>query len=271
MPEGKNQKRKRHRSRKSEVNGSLSGDADLKKGVDSESKNRTKVENADSQRSKRRDLMNMSETQDRKKARNSEVKRSVSDNTGQKSDTECNTGKRKKSVSVESRNSKGRAAFISQQSKNQTPTMKGKKKAKGSKDKGKAFRSSLHTSTTDIDVSGTSEPPWSYSTKTKEKKEKNTGQSKNSATKEFERLPGSQLITTVKGSSSVEVINVDEFSPNKEASLGAKGIVDDLMRRDDNFKYPRRMLGETTFPEVDDTLRTYEKENITGCILTNPL
>lgn len=141
VPEGKNQKRKRHRSRKSEVNGSLSGDADLKKGVDSESKNRTKVENVDSQRSKRRDPMNMSETQDRKKARNSEVKRSVSGNTGQKSNTECNTGKRKKSVSVESRNSKGRAAFISQQSKNQTPTMKGKKKAKGSKDKGKAFRS----------------------------------------------------------------------------------------------------------------------------------
>lgn len=84
-------------------------------------------------------------------------------------------------------------------------------------------------------------------------------------------MPGSQLITTVKGNSSVEVINMDEFSPNKEASLGAKGIVDDLMRRDDNFKYPRRMLGETTFPEVDDTLRTYEKENITGCILTDPL
>lgn len=174
-------------------------------------------------------------------------------------------------MSVESRNSKGRAAFISQQSKNQTPTMKGKKKAKGSKDKGKAFRSSLHTSTKDIDVSGTSEPPWSYSTKTKEKKEKNTGQSKNSAMKEFEHLPGSQLITTVKGSSSVQVINVDEFSPNKEASLGAKGIVDDLMCRNNNFKYPRRMLGETTFPEVDDTLRTYEKENITGCILTDPL
>lgn len=84
-------------------------------------------------------------------------------------------------------------------------------------------------------------------------------------------MPGSQLITTVKGNSSVEVINMDEFSPNKEASLGAKGIVDDLMRCDDNFKYPRRMLGETTFPEVDDTLRTYEKENITGCILTDPL
>ena len=112
VPEGKNQKRKRHRSRKSEVNGSLSGDADLKKGVDSESKNRTKVENVDSQCSKRRDPMYvsdpmyMSETQDRKKARNSEVKRSVSGNMGQKSNTECNTGKRKKSVSVESRNSK---------------------------------------------------------------------------------------------------------------------------------------------------------------------
>ena len=59
-------------------------------------------------------------------------------------------------------------------------------------------------------------------------------------TKEFECLPGSQLIGTVKGTSSVQVINVDEFSPNKEASLGARGIVDDLMRRDHNFKYPRQ-------------------------------
>ena len=67
------------------------------------------------------------------------------------------------------------------------------------------------------------------------------------------------------------MINVDEFSPDKEASLGAREIVDDLMRRDDNFKYPRRILGETTYPEVDDTLRTYEKENITGCTLTDPL
>ena len=75
----------------------------------------------------------------------------------------------------------------------------------------------------------------------------------------------------MKGSSSVDVINVDDSSPDKEASLGARGIVDDLMHRDDNFKYPRLILGETTFPEVDDTLRTYEKENITDCTLTDPL
>ena len=259
VTEGKNQKRKRHRNRKSEVKGS--GDADLKKGVDSDCKNRTKVENVTSQRSKRRDPMNMSETQDRKKARNSQVKRSVSGNTGQKSDAECKSRKRKKSLSVESRSSKGRAS-LSQQSKNQASTMK-------AKDKGKAFRSSLHTSTTSTDVSGTSEPSWSYSTTTKEKKDKNTGQSKNSATKEFERLPGSQLIGTVKGSSSVDVINLDDFSPDKEASLGARGIVDDLMHRDNNFKYPRRILGEKTFPEVDDTLRTYEKENVTGSVPFN--
>ena len=93
----------------------------------------------------------------------------------------------------------------------------------------------------------------------------------NSATKEFERLPGSRLIGTVKGSSSVEMIDVDDFSSDKEASLGARGIVDDLMRRDDNCKYPRRILGETTFPEVDAELQTYEKENFTGCTLTDPL
>ena len=270
VPEDKNQKRKRHWNSNSEVNGSSSGGADLKKGVDSESKNRTNVENVDSQRSKRRDPMNMSETQDRKKARNSNVKRSVSGNTGLRSDTECKSGKTKKSVSVNSRSFKGRAA-LSQQSKNQAPTMKAKKKAKGSKDKGKAFRSSLHRSTTGNDVSGTSEPSWSYSTTRKEKTETNTGQNEKSVMRESERLPGIQLTGTVKGSSSVEVINVDDFSSDKEASMGARGIVNDLMRRDDNFKYPRRILGETTFPEVDDTLRTYEKENSTDCTLTDPL
>ena len=81
-------------------------------------------------------------------------------------------------MSLESRSSKT-AAALSQQSKKQAPTMKAKKKAKGSKGKGKAFQSLLHTSMTGTDVSGTPEPSWSYSTTTKEKKEMNTGQSKN--------------------------------------------------------------------------------------------
>lgn len=59
---------------------------------------------------------------------------------------------------------------------------------------------------------------------------------------------------------------MDEFFFNKEVFLGAKGIVDDLMCRNNNFKYLRRMLGEIIFLEVDDTLRIYEKENIIGCI-----
>ena len=67
------------------------------------------------------------------------------------------TQDRKKPVSVYSRSSKGRAA-LSQQSDNQGPTMRAKKKGKGLKDKKKAFRSSLHTSVTGTDVSGTSEP-----------------------------------------------------------------------------------------------------------------
>ena len=114
VPEDKNQKRKRHRNRKSEVNGSLSGDADLKKGhVDSESKKRTKVETIDSQRAKRRDPMNMSETQDRKKARNSEIEKSVPS---------------------------GRLAVaLSQQSKKQAPTMKAKKRRKGQRAREKRF------------------------------------------------------------------------------------------------------------------------------------
>lgn len=53
--------------------------------------------------------------------------------------------------------------------------MKGKKKAKGLKDKGKAFRFSLYISTKDIDVLGILESLRFYLTKTKEKKEKNIG------------------------------------------------------------------------------------------------
>jgi len=270
VPEDKNQKRKCPRNSKSEVNGLLSCDADMKKGVNFESKSRTKVANVNSERSKRRNPMNMSRNQDRKQASKSEVKRSVSGNTGLNSDTESKSGKPKKSVSVGSRSSKSRTT-LSQKSKNRAPTMKVEKKKNGSKDKGKAFRSSLRTSTMGIVESGTSEPSWSDSTTAKEKKEKNTGLSKKSEMKDFECVTGIHFIGKVEGTSSTEVINVDDVSPDKEASLGVGGIVDDLMRHDDNFKYPRRILGETAFPEVDDTLRTYKKENSTDCILTDPV
>ena len=138
VPKEKNQKRKCTRNSKSEVTGSLSGDADLKKGADSVSKNRTKVENVDSEHSKRRDSMNMSENQNRKQASKSEVKRSVSGNMGLKNDIECKSGKWKKSANVDSRSSNSRL-MLSWKSKNQAPMMKVKKKTIGSKDKGKAF------------------------------------------------------------------------------------------------------------------------------------
>ena len=32
------------------------------------------------------------------------------------------------------------------------------------------------------------------------------------------------------------------------------GVLADVLSRDDNFRYPRLMLGEATFPRVDSTL-----------------
>ena len=54
---------------------------------------------------------------------------------------------------------------------------------------------------------------------------------------------------------TTSVINVDEI-PTEEISLGI-GIFSEVLRRDDNFRYPRRMLDEATFPDVDGTLTSF--------------
>lgn len=157
--------------------------------------------------------------------------------------------------------------------------MKVKRKTKRTKDKGKAFRSSLHTSMMGDDLSGTSEPSWTDSMTTEEKNisrasemDEHTGQTKTSEKQDFECLAGIQFIGMVEGrQSSVEVINVDDVPPKKEVSLAAGETSADLLHRDDNFRYPRRILGETALPEVDDTLRTYKKGNSSDCTLTDPL
>ena len=76
--------------------------------------------------------------------------------------------------------------------------MKVKKKTNGSKDKGKAFRSSLCTSKMNKDVSATSALSRSDSTTRKEKKEKSTGQSKIQRQRTFNVLQGSSLLETWK-------------------------------------------------------------------------
>ena len=48
---------------------------------------------------------------------------------------------------------------------------------------------------------------------------------------------------------------MDEI-PTEEISLGI-GIFSEVLRRDDNFRYPRRMLDEATFPDVDGTLTSF--------------
>ena len=97
------------------------------------------------------------------------------------------------------------------------------------------------------DVSGMSERPWSNSTTTKEKKEKNSGQSKGSEMKDLECSTGIQFIEKMEGRSSIEVINMDDVSPDKQVSQGEGGIVYDLMGHDDNFKYPWLILARQHF------------------------
>ena len=48
---------------------------------------------------------------------------------------------------------------------------------------------------------------------------------------------------------------MDEI-PTEEIPLGI-GIFSEVLRRDDNFRFPRRMLAEATFPDVDGTLTSF--------------
>ena len=54
---------------------------------------------------------------------------------------------------------------------------------------------------------------------------------------------------------ATSVIDVDDI-PTEEIPKGI-GTFSEVLRRDDNFRYPRRMLAETTFPDVDSTLTTF--------------
>lgn len=47
------------------------------------------------------------------------------------------------------------------------------------------------------------------------------------------------------------------------------GILSDVQRRNDNFLYPRRILGESMFPEVDHTLVDYEICTSYGTLITD--
>ena len=180
---------------------------------------------------------NASEQQKRKRPRKSKSKAttSVSVETDPKIDAECDSGKRKGAVNADAKGTRPKASLLQKHDNQPTPARakgdrrKRKKQASPNKtkDKGKAFRSSLGT----------------------------TGKT--------DDLPGS--------SSIVDVSNVDDVYSGKEASLDSTGILADVIRRDDNFSHPRRILAETEFPGVDDTLKKYTKFDSNARTVTDPL
>ena len=51
------------------------------------------------------------------------------------------------------------------------------------------------------------------------------------------------------------VINVDD-APTEKIPQGI-GIFSDVLRQNNNFRYPHRMLAEANFPDVDGTLTSF--------------
>lgn len=54
---------------------------------------------------------------------------------------------------------------------------------------------------------------------------------------------------------NLPVINVDDTPSNKFPE--GIGIFSEVLRQDDNFRYPRQMLAEADFPHVDGTLMSF--------------
>ena len=65
-----------------------------------------------------------------------------------------------------------------------------------------------------------------------------------------------------------KVINLDEI-PSEEIPL-EMGVMAEVLRRNDNFCFPRRLIGETKFPDVDRTLTSFSLSS-SKCVLTDPL
>ncbi|KAL9953219.1 hypothetical protein ACROYT_G040599 [Oculina patagonica] len=63
-------------------------------------------------------------------------------------------------------------------------------------------------------------------------------------------------------------VNLGEISEEEEPA--DIGVLADVLRRDDNFRYPRRMLGESTFPDVDRKLARFSLDG-SMTDLTNPI
>ena len=132
-------------------------------------------------------------------------------------------------------------------------------KAKTRNNKGKAFRSSLRVShqasKSDSDDNERSED------KTK------TRAAIGDIKQKSDQMPkkGSKSETPTPAS---DVINLDDIS--EEEITTDMGVLADVVRQNDNFKYPRRILSETIFPDVDSTLVNYSITSVPSN-LTDPI
>ena len=185
----------------------------------------------------------------------------------QKTYGECEIGKGKTVVDVDSKGSESRAPLSQRKTKKKATTEQGKRRPNRLKDKGKAFCSSLRTS-----VMGDELPEVSVmsSTDSTTKKENDTSE----ASSETEGRTGltSKFDEQLAGTSSfVASNNVNDVTLGKKVSIVQEGILPDVLRYNDNFSNPRRILAEAAFPKVDETLRTYTKGKRSDCVLTDPL
>lgn len=92
---------------------------------------------------------------------------------------------------------------------------------------------------------------------------KNESINEKSPTKEESSTP----VTDVK-CNITSVINVEEIA--QEGVPKDMDVLADVLRRDDNFRYSRRMLGEVTFPHVDSTFVMFPLSD-SSPNLTNPI
>ena len=91
----------------------------------------------------------------------------------------------------------------------------------------------------------------------------NDSNNEHSATMEDSNAPATDV-----NCKTTSVINLEEIPEDvvpKDIDVFA-----DVLSRDDNFRYPRRMLGEATFPRVDSTLVTYSLTR-SSSNLTDPI
>ena len=204
--------------------------------------------------------------------------------------------KRAKEVKTKSKSTKSAAPEEQQMSTSRNNTRKSLRKRNRSrvcKDKGKRFRSSLEKTSSlfsDKEPESTareSDTKHGNTDPTKRGKEKKEWQCKaedfperpyckgNTSAESSQALPTNTMPNLSSDSShfakatNSTVLTVDDVCEDSDAKLGSD-ILADVLRSNDNFCSPRRLLSEAIYPEVDRNLTSYKLVN-SGIDLTNPI